>query len=247
MHFFVQKIKYIVPSNARIRIRTLFIRLKDLLTLRYFYFAKPHHLSPPLPRQFTKSQPIRKNQYSENKKDNLRLAIHHLEDITILPEHIFSFWNLIPAPVADNGFKQGRNLVGNQLALDYGGGLCQLSGLIYHMILEAGLEILERHPHSLDIYTQATRYTPLGSDATVVYGYKDLRFRNNLGFPLSFQFEVLTDEILIHLCAPHPILKRKVEFEVEEKELGKAVRVIRVFDNKKEICSTDFYKNLRAK
>jgi len=63
------------------------------------------------------------------------------------------------------------------LALDYGGGLCQLSGIIYHAVLEAGLEILERHPHSLDIYTATTRYTPLGSDAAVVYGHKDLRFK----------------------------------------------------------------------
>jgi vancomycin resistance protein VanW len=134
--------------------------------------------------------------------------------------------------------------VGNKLDLDYGGGLCQLSGIMYYLILEAGLDILERHPHSLDIYTEESRYTPMGSDATVVYGHKDLRFLNNFDFPISFQFEILEKEILIHLCAAKPIKKCIVEFMVEKKENGKQVKVTRQRNGKKEICSQHFYKNL---
>ena len=185
-----------------------------------------------------------KNDFSENKKHNLRLAIQQIERVEILPQQIFAYWHLIPQPTLLNGFKKGRNLVGNKLDLDYGGGLCQLSGIMYYLILEAGLDILERHPHSLDIYTEESRYTPMGSDATVVYGHKDLRFLNNFDFPISFQFEILEKEILIHLCAAKPIKKCAVEFMVEKKENGKQVKVTRQRNGKKEICSQHFYKDL---
>jgi len=236
--------KNFIPPQLRLQLRVLFTRAKDIGSLRYFSFVKKASFSTSLPRQYTISQPIRKNNFSENKKHNLRLAIQNIENRTIAPNDIFSYWHLIPQPTPQNGFKKGRNLIGNALVLDYGGGLCQLSGIIYHLVLEAGLEILERHPHSLDIYTEVTRYTPLGSDATVVYGHKDLRFRNNLGFPITFQFEILENEIWFHLCAKKKMKKHQVDFLVENKKNGKEVSVKRSINGKIEMCSHDFYKQL---
>ncbi len=238
--------KKLFPPQVRLQLRVLFTQAKDISNFQYFSFVKKNASSTLLPRQFSKSQPIRQNDFSENKKHNLRLAIEKLQRIEILPHQIFSYWHLIPQPIPKNGFKKGRNLLGNELALDFGGGLCQLSGIIYHLALEAGLEVIERHPHSLDIYTEASRYCPLGSDATVVFGHKDLRLRNNLGVPICFEFEVLEDEIWIHLCAANPISKCEVNFLVEKNENGKDVKVIRMKEGKQEVCSTDFYKNLHT-
>lgn len=239
--------KKIIPPKLRLTLRVLFILFKDLWSLQYFSFVKKNTHRTPLPRQLSTSQPIRKNDFSENKKHNLRLGIQAIENRIIAPQQIFSFWHLIPKPISQNGFKKGRNLMNGELALDYGGGLCQLSGIIYHLVLEAGLEILERHPHSLDIYTEASRYTPLGSDATVVYGHKDLRFRNNLGGSLSLQFEVLEEEIWIYLCSEKSIEKCTLTFSVSQKADGKEVKVIRLQNGKSEICSFDFYKTSSKK
>ncbi len=236
--------KKLIPPYFRLQLRILFTCVKDVLSFRYFSLVKKDAPKKILPRQFSMSQPIRKNDFSENKKHNLRLAIQHIENIEILPQQIFSYWHLIPSPTSQNGFKKGRNLVGNKLDLDYGGGLCQLSGIMYYLVLEAGLEILERHPHSLDIYTDTSRYTPMGSDATVVYGHKDLRFMNSFDFPISFQFEIFEEEILIYLCAKQSIEKCDLEFFIEKKEKGKQVKVTRQRNGKKEICSQNFYKNL---
>ncbi|MFK8005769.1 MAG: VanW family protein [Saprospiraceae bacterium] len=237
-------VKKLIPPQFRLRLRVLFTFVKDVLSTHYFSFAKRNAKHISLPRQLSMSQPIRKNDFSENKKHNLRLAIQQIENIEILPQQIFSYWHLIPSPTPQNGFKKGRNLVGNKLDLDFGGGLCQLSGIMYYLVLEAGLDILERHAHSLDIYTEASRYTPIGSDATVVFGHKDLRFLNSFDFPISFQFEVLEEEILIYLCARQSIEKCDLEFLIEKKENGKQVKVTRQRNGKKEICSQDFYKNL---
>jgi len=237
-------LKKLIPPKIRLTLRVLFILIKDLWSLRYFSFVKKNAPQASLTRQLSKSQPIRKTDFSENKKHNLRLGIHPIENIIIAPQQIFSFWHLIPKPISQNGFKKGRNLMKGELALDFGGGLCQLSGIIYHLVLEAGLEILERHPHSLDIYTETTRYTPLGSDATVVYGHKDLRFKNNLGFPIAFQFEILENEILVNLCAKEKIEKHQLDFLIEKQKGGKTVKVKRIINGKTQICSQDFYKQL---
>ena len=238
------KLKKLISPHLRLKIRVLFTCVKDVLSSHYFSLVKKNANIINLPRQLSMNQPIRKNDFSENKKHNLRLAIKHIENNEILPQQIFSFWQLIPSPTPQNGFKKGRNLLGNKLDLDYGGGLCQLSGILYYLVLEAGLKILERHPHSLDIYTETTRYTPIGSDATVVYGHKDLRFINSFDFPISFQFEVLEKKILIYLCAEKEIKKCDLEFLEEKKDFGKYVEVIRQRNGKKEICSQNFYKNL---
>lgn len=237
-------LKKLIPPYFRLQLRVLFTFVKDILANRYFSFVKKNASRISLPRQISKRQPIRKNDYSENKKHNLRLAIREIENLEISPQQIFSFWHLIPQPIPQNDFKKGRNLLGNKLDLDYGGGLCQLSGIMYHIILEAGLKILERHPHSLDIYTEESRYTPMGSDATVVYGHKDLRFLNSFDFPISFQFEILENEIVMHLCAEESIEKCEVEFFVDKKENGKRVKVTRKRKGITENCSDNFYKNL---
>ncbi len=72
----------------------------------------------------------------------------------------------------------------------HGGGLCQLSSLVYHLGLLGGLSVLERHPRSLDIYREEERFTPLGADATVVWRFKDLRLHNPHPFPVALGFRV---------------------------------------------------------
>jgi len=86
-----------------------------------------------------------------------------VNNLLVPPEAIFSFWHVVDRPTGARGFVPGRSLLGGELRPDYGGGLCQLSGIIYYSSLIAGLDILERHPHSRDIYDDQTRYTPLGA------------------------------------------------------------------------------------
>jgi vancomycin resistance protein VanW len=118
----------------------------------------------------------------------------------------------------------GINIIKGQLDFDYGGGLCQLSGLLYHLALTAGLGIVERHPHSADLYTDETRYTPLGADATTAYGYKDLRLKNTLDVPVCFRIRIEDDQLIGSLCALEHLLEYELRFdkvligEVEEVE-----------------------------
>ncbi len=95
---------------------------------------------------------------------------------------------------------------------DYGGGLCQLSGLLYYVSIVAGFEIIERHAHSRDIYDDNTRYAPLGSDATVAYGFKDLRVLNTTSSPICFRVWVSQEMVRCDLCSPGTIESSTIEF-----------------------------------
>ena len=134
------------------------------------------------------TQAIKTTPTTLNKIHNLSLAIKKINNINIKPGEIFSFWQLVGNPSEKNGYQKSRSIVNGEIEAAVGGGLCQLSGLIYFLAIKAGLAIMERHAHSMDIYTEEERFTPLGSDATVVYGYKDLRFKNTFDFDIQLQF-----------------------------------------------------------
>ena len=163
----------------------------------------------------------------DSKRHNLQLAIHKIQNVIILPGQIFSFWHLVGNPNKAAGYVEGRTIQGEQVALTFGGGLCQLSGLLYFLSLKAALKIVERHPHSRDIYTDATRFAPLGSDATVVYGYKDLRFENTLDVALCFRIEINENNIYATLCSPQSIPEFKIEFRTAPCPAGVKVETLR--------------------
>ncbi len=150
---------------------------------------------PGLPELVKVTQPIRASEHFEGKLANLALAAQRLNGIGLPPGKILSFWALMGEPAEKNGFALGRAIRADVLGPDIGGGLCQISGLAYELGLRAGLTIIERHPHSQDLYTEAARFTPLGLDATVVWGHKDLRLRNDGPESFVFGFEVSPAEI----------------------------------------------------
>jgi vancomycin resistance protein VanW len=124
-------------------------------------------------------------QLFENKLSNLRRGAGMIDCSLMKSGSQWSFWGRVGKPSSGNGFVEGRNIVDGQLVRQVGGGLCQLSSLIHHLALLGGLAVVERHPHSIDIYREDERFTPLGADATVVWGFKDLRLKNPYQFEIS--------------------------------------------------------------
>lgn len=223
--------KTVFSSNFRRYLKATKRKIVDRLSGQRSKFVKPQVMKVAERQYFTEQikivQAVKKTSLFENKKHNLATAIARIENILIKPGEIFSFWYLVGEPNRKNGYREGRAIVNNQLQSDIGGGLCQLSGLIYYLILKAGLIPLERHPHSQDIYTEETRFAPLGSDATVVYGYKDLRFQNTLSAPLCFRFYLLNQEITGVLCSPKILDEFNIEFRIEAEQGFKKVDTVR--------------------
>ena len=188
----------------------------DIFKGYYFNIAKSKNSVNHFSNTLKIKQELKPN---EAKKKNLLKAIKSIESIEICPNEIFSFWRIVGNPSKKNGFVKSRSLINGKIEDSIGGGLCQLSGLIYYISLSVKLEILERHNHSIDIYTDETRFTPLGSDATVAYGYKDLKIRNNLMSSIKFTFSMEENFLTINLMHSGLIKKNAVEFK--EKTIDK--------------------------
>ena len=71
-----------------------------------------------------------------------------------------------------------------------GGGLCQLSNLIFWMTLHTPLEGKERHRHGYDVFPDSNRTQPFGSGATCFYPYGDLMIYNPTDRPFQLRLRV---------------------------------------------------------
>lgn len=114
----------------------------------------------------------------EAKVNNLQIAVKQLHQIVLHPGEVFSYWRLIGKPTKRKGYQDGMILYCGQMKLGIGGGLCQLSNLIYWITLHSPLEVVERYRHSYDVFPDAKRTQPFGSGATCAYNYLDLMIKN---------------------------------------------------------------------
>jgi hypothetical protein len=134
--------------------------------------------------------------YQRGKIQNLRVAASRLHGCVIPAGEIFSFWQQVGRAKTRKGYAPGRMLQEGCMIPAIGGGLCQLSNALYQVALEAGCEILERHPHSRIVPGSATAD---GRDATVAWNYIDLRFRSSV--EVQLRVVLTTSQLRVSLHA----------------------------------------------
>ncbi|MCR8645019.1 VanW family protein [Paenibacillus sp. N1-5-1-14] len=151
----------------------------------------------------------------ENKIRNLQIAIRKLNGIIIRPGETFSYWKLIGHPTARKGYVEGMVLFYGGFKASVGGGLCQLSNLIYWITLHTPLEVTERHRHSYDVFPDSNRTQPFGSGATCAYNYLDLQITNSTEQPYQLHLYLTQDHLVGEWRSvdSHPL-----RYEVYEKD-----------------------------
>ncbi len=111
---------------------------------------------------------------SPAQKNNVRVAIHHLNGVIIPAGQRFSFNRTVGPRTVARGYEAAPSYLGDESPSTVGGGICILSSALYQLALKANLPIEQRVPHLRTIHS-----VPPGLDATVWYGGADLKFRNN--------------------------------------------------------------------
>lgn len=112
-------------------------------------------------------------------EENVHLGASLLKGRTVNPGQVFSQNGTIGPYSAERGFKDGPTYVGAQLMITTGGGVCKIASTLYNVAGLSNLPIVERHAHGMPV-----PYVPYGQDATVSFGVKDLKFYNNMRFPI---------------------------------------------------------------
>lgn len=114
-----------------------------------------------------------------DRSQNIYLAADSLHCRTIQPGEVFSFNAAVGRRTPQRGYRKAMIFADGRAIPGYGGGVCQVSTTLYQAALQAGMQIEERHPHSLSV-----SYAVAGRDAAVVWGSKDLRWRSTAEQPV---------------------------------------------------------------
>lgn len=116
--------------------------------------------------------------YQENKVFNLKLAAVPLNGLLIRPGETFSFSRAVRHADRETPYKDGLTAINGKLTTAYGGGLCQISNLLFWVFLHSPLTITERHGHRIKDFPEPPSDAPIGVDATVSEGWLDLKVTN---------------------------------------------------------------------
>ena len=181
---------------------------------------------------------------STSRGSNIHVAGESTSDVLLMPGETFSYNKKTGARNWVNGYQSAPIIVGGKVVNGEGGGVCQVSTTIYNAALLSGLTIDEVHNHSLP-----SRYAPRGRDATVSYGYTDLKFTNPYTHPVYIKNIVgngaITSKIYGCSLDRERIAIRMEEEYLKDKITVKTYRLYLDEENnvmRRELVNTSIYK-----
>lgn len=140
--------------------------------------------------------------YSQMRKDrhrtyNLELAAKSLNGQILMPGEVFSFNDVVGERSEARGYRVAHVIAAGELVDGMGGGTCQIAGTLHAAAFFAGLEVVERQPHS-----RPSSYIRIGLDATVSYPNIDLKLRNPFEFPVVLGMSVAEGKVRGEVLGP---------------------------------------------
>lgn len=121
---------------------------------------------------------------NENRNGNLRKACELLDGLVLQPGQELSYNEALGPRTKELGWLPAPAYSGTKLVDSPGGGICQVSSTLYLASVYSELTIVERRNHGYPV-----SYIPLGMDATVSWGFADLKIRNDSPMPVKIQAE----------------------------------------------------------
>ena len=149
---------------------------------------------------------------------NLRLAASKLDGYVLMPGEVFDFNEVVGPRDEANGYKVAPVIAEGELVDGIGGGTCQISGTLHGAAFFAGLEVVERYPH-----TRPSSYIKMGLDATVVYPTITFRVKNPFDFPIVLHQTVKNGSVRAEILGPRRdftvTMIRKIDEAIPYEEL----------------------------
>ncbi|WP_162300625.1 VanW family protein [Anaerosacchariphilus polymeriproducens] len=115
---------------------------------------------------------------------NIIKGTSRINGTVLMPGDEFSVDQVILPRTIENGYLIGKAFLNGRVVDSVGGGVCQIATTMYNTILRAGIIPDVRKAHSMSV-----SYVPLGLDAAVTTGSKDLMFTNTLSYPIYIEAE----------------------------------------------------------
>ena len=129
---------------------------------------------------------------------NVALTAAKINNTLVAPGKEFSFNQTLGEVSADTGFKPGYVIQNGRSELSPGGGVCQVSTTLFRALLDAGLKVTLRLPHSYRVTYYELNNDP-GFDATVYSGNIDLRFINDTNHYVLISTYTNSDDLYMNV------------------------------------------------
>jgi vancomycin resistance protein YoaR len=110
----------------------------------------------------------------EPRVHNIHLAADVLNNTVVAPGQTFSLNDKLGPRTAEKGYVKAPIILEDGFGEDYGGGISQLTTTLFNAVFFGGYVDVDHSPHHYYI----SRY-PMGREATIVFPYVDLKFRND--------------------------------------------------------------------
>lgn len=121
-----------------------------------------------------------KTKDDDNRNTNIWLVCKAIDGMVLQPGEQFDFNAMIGERTPEKGYKEAAGITNGISGPEYGGGICQANTMLYHSVMEAGLQVDVRVAHSWP-----SDYVDPGTDATVSWEYPDFKFTNNTDYPIA--------------------------------------------------------------
>lgn len=110
---------------------------------------------------------------------NIQVGASRINGTFLLPGERVSFDKVIHDGSDGQSFQAAGSYLNGKVVQTEGGGICQVSTTAYNALLLAGITPARRLPHSMTVH-----YVPLGLDAAISEGVKDLVVENKYNVPI---------------------------------------------------------------
>ena len=114
---------------------------------------------------------------------NVTNGCNLINGTTLYPGEEFSAYEAIAPFSVENGYYLAGSYLNGQVVESLGGGICQVSTTLYNAVLQAELEVTERHNHSMIV----TYVEPSADAAIAESSGKDFKFINNSDYPIYIE------------------------------------------------------------
>lgn len=110
---------------------------------------------------------------------NAVLACRAIDGTVVKPGEVCSVNRSIGVRSAKEGYLSAPVFINGKADTAIGGGICCLASAVFRCIALGGLDLIQSHQHA-----RVVKYAAPGLDSTLVWGQKDLQFRNNTAHAL---------------------------------------------------------------
>ncbi len=125
---------------------------------------------------------------------NIKIAASRLNNRFLYLGDSISFLDVLYQDEDGKSYETSNGFLNGKVVPAVGGGICQVSTTAYSAFLFAGILPTTRYPHSMTV-----SYSPLGLDAALSVGGKDLVVKNTLNAPLLIKAKVSGNRLTIRL------------------------------------------------